>query len=152
MLYCHFYVLKVHSHHQWITHFQCIFFSKSGIRWMAAAVTLRSQIWANNWVASALWGTDKWFKDIPLIWQITCQLNSLWFALSFFPLGVKLNPHLFASEDVLGQFDLGEVAFADGFQEPVAADVWLLVCCGVGHVAALWIGVRLQRERGKKIV
>lgn len=58
--------------------------------------------------------------------------------VTFFILGGggKRNPHLFASEDVLGQFDLGEVAFADGFQEPVAADVGLLVCCGVGHVAA----------------
>lgn len=78
------------------------------------------------------------------------------FALSYFSLGVKLklNPHLFASEDMLGQFDLGEVAFADGFQEPVAADVGLFVCCGEGHDAApsgLWVGVRLQREREKKL-
>ncbi len=71
----------------------------------------------------------------------------------FFIWGGKCNPHLFASEDVLGQFDLGEVAFADGFQEPVAADVGLLVCCGLGHVAAppgLGVGVRLQRKRERE--
>ncbi len=54
---------------------------------------------------------------------------------------------------MLGQFDLGEVAFADGFQEPVAADVGLLVCCGLGHVAAppgLGVGVRLQRKRERE--
>lgn len=46
------------------------------------------------------------------------------------------NPHLFSSKDVLGEFDLGEVSFADSFQKPVAADVGLLVRCGVKHVGA----------------
>lgn len=31
-----------------------------------------------------------------------------------------------------GQFDLGEVAFADGFQQPVVADVRLVVRRGRG--------------------
>lgn len=35
--------------------------------------------------------------------------------------------HLFPCEDVSCQFDLGEVAFADGFEQPVVADVWLVV-------------------------
>ncbi len=150
------YTLSVHSRGS------LFFFSLRGIRWTAATVALKSQrlqTWANNWAAclssSALWKSDKWLKHIPLIRQITCHLNSLQFALShsLFGGGGKRNPHLFASEDVLGQFDLGEVAFADGFQEPVAADVGLLVCCGVGHVAAhpgLWVRVRLQRKREKK--
>lgn len=46
------------------------------------------------------------------------------------------NPHLFSSEDVLGEFDLGKVSFADSFHKPVAADVGLLVRCGVKHVGA----------------
>lgn len=53
--------------------------------------------------------------------------------------GVRMTrhyPHLFSSENVLGEFDLGEVSFADSFQKSVAADVGLLVCCGVKHVGA----------------
>lgn len=40
--------------------------------------------------------------------------------------------HLFPCEDVSCQFDLGEVAFADGFQQPVVADVRLVVRRGRG--------------------
>lgn len=35
--------------------------------------------------------------------------------------------HLFPCEDMSCQFDLGEVAFADGFEQPVVADVRLVV-------------------------
>lgn len=38
--------------------------------------------------------------------------------------------HLSAREDVSGQFDLGEVALPDGFQQPVVADVGLLRLLG----------------------
>lgn len=44
----------------------------------------------------------------------------------------RLRAHLFPGEDVSGQFDLGEVAFADGFQQPVVADVRLVVRRGRG--------------------
>lgn len=40
--------------------------------------------------------------------------------------------HLFSGEDVSCQFDLGEVAFADGLQQPVVADVRLVVRRGRG--------------------
>lgn len=40
--------------------------------------------------------------------------------------------HLFPCEDMSCQFDLGEVAFADGFQQPVVADVRLVVRRGRG--------------------
>ena len=43
--------------------------------------------------------------------------------------------HLLAGQDVPCQFDLGEVALADGFQQAVVADVGLLVGGG-GRVAA----------------
>lgn len=38
--------------------------------------------------------------------------------------------HLSAGEDVSGQFDLGEVALPDGFEQPVVADVRLLLLLG----------------------
>lgn len=40
--------------------------------------------------------------------------------------------HLLPREDVSCQFDLGEVAFANGFQQPVVADVRLVLRRGRG--------------------
>ena len=40
---------------------------------------------------------------------------------------ISVFPHLFPCEDMTSQFDLGKVALADGFQQPVVANVWLLV-------------------------
>lgn len=52
----------------------------------------------------------------------------------FLKLSQRLCPsHLSAREDVSGQFDLGEVALPDGFEQPVVADVrllWLLGAAG----------------------
>lgn len=47
-------------------------------------------------------------------------------------INLSLLAHLFPGEDVSCQFDLGEVAFADGFQQPVVTDVRLVVGRGRG--------------------
>ena len=49
---------------------------------------------------------------------------------------MKLDSHLSAGEDVAGQFDFGEVALADGLEEPVVADVRLIVRAGSHGVPA----------------
>lgn len=45
-------------------------------------------------------------------------------------------PHLLAGQDVAGQLDLGEVSFADGLEQAVVANVWLLVRAGGDGVPA----------------
>lgn len=50
--------------------------------------------------------------------------------------------HLSAGEDVAGKFDLGEVALADGLEQPVVADVRLLVGDGVATAGARAAGAR----------
>lgn len=42
-------------------------------------------------------------------------------------INLGLLAHLFSGEDMPRQFDLGEVAFADGFQQPIVTDVRLVV-------------------------
>lgn len=69
--------------------------------------------------------------------------------------------HLFASEDVPSQLDLCEIPLSDGFQQPVFADVRLLVGCSgqrvaaAGHVGAatgLRVGVSLQNKHNTTLV
>lgn len=45
--------------------------------------------------------------------------------------------HLSAGQCVPGQFDFSKVAFADGLQQSIAANVWLFICDG-RHGAAAW--------------
>lgn len=67
--------------------------------------------------------------------------------------------YLFSSENMSCQFDLGEVAFTDGFQQPVVTDVWLVIWCGCGdgvptsrHAGAArwWLGVLKWVEAHKE--
>ncbi|GAA6074010.1 uncharacterized [Tachysurus ichikawai] len=44
--------------------------------------------------------------------------------------------HLSTCQDVPRQFDLGKIALADGFEQPVVADMWLLVGARGDGVAA----------------
>lgn len=44
--------------------------------------------------------------------------------------------HLSASKDVAGQFDFSKVTLADGLQEPVVADVRLIIRAGSHGVPA----------------
>ena len=45
--------------------------------------------------------------------------------------------HLFPRQDMPGQLDLGKVALADGLQQPVVADMWVICWCG-NRVPAAW--------------
>ncbi len=51
-------------------------------------------------------------------------------------LGWDHEAHLSSCENVSSQFDLGKVALADGFEEPVVADMWLLIGTGCDGVSA----------------
>lgn len=51
-------------------------------------------------------------------------------------IGTKPCSHLSASEDVASQFHFSKVALADGFEEPVVADVWVVWARGHGIAAA----------------
>lgn len=44
--------------------------------------------------------------------------------------------HLLARQDVAGQLDLGKVSLADGLEQAVVADVWLLIGAGGDGVPA----------------
>lgn len=69
-----------------------------------------------------------------------------------------MKAYLFSGEDVSCQLDLGKVSFADGFQQPIVTDVWLLIWCGGGdgvptsrHAGATgWLGL-LEREKAMHV-
>lgn len=68
-------------------------------------------------------------------------------------------PHLFPCEDMTSQFDLGKVALANGFQQPVVANVWLLVWRRGDRIPAprhirmpTCLGLRVRLKEGNKIL
>ncbi len=97
------------------------------------------------WLKMKVWDTEhqslcKWNKrrDQSFQFNLAC---------------VRRHAYLFSGEDVSCQFDLGEVAFANGFKQPIVTNVWLVIWCGRGdgvptsrHAgAAGWLGL-LRRE------
>lgn len=61
------------------------------------------------------------------------------------------DPHLSSGEHVACQFDLGEVALADGLEQAVVADMWLLVHAGAERVPAAWQVLAARQFGGKAI-